>query len=110
MAQECPLNKMQERRPYHPFQKNAPQKSGFKKKPFDKPRQQGFRKRNKFPGPKPFQARAAHIEEMDLDEEQYYQQPEEQEDTADLAVRTLRLPDEKKEKFFAELRELDINF
>ena len=47
---------------------------------------------------------------MDLDEEQYYQQPEEQEDTADLAVRTLCLPDKKKEKFFAELRELDINF
>jgi hypothetical protein len=70
-------------------------------------RQQGYRKSNKPYKPKPFYARGAHIEEVGPEVDG---QPDEEEDTSDLAIRTMSLTDDKKEKFLAEMRELDINF
>ena len=106
MARECPLRKEQEGR-FKSFPKSSPPKQDFKKKSYNQPqRQQGFRKYNKPPRSKPFQARGAQIEEIDSDNKP----KDNEEDTEDLAIRTLKLSDDKKERFLAEMRELDINF
>ena len=72
---------------------------GFKRKPF----KQGLRKCNK-PGFRPFKARGAHIEEVDFDNEP------EQDEAEELALRTSQLSDERREKFYEEMKALDINF
>jgi hypothetical protein len=98
------------KQPSKRYQRNYSPQQSFKKKSFQSnqpPRQQGFRKRNKFPERKPFHARAAYIEEVEQDEEEPYEQ---EDDIPDLAARTSRLSDDKKERLLAELKELDIHF
>ena len=118
MARECPSKKTQQQ-PFKSFQKNYPPKQGFRKpfKSFNQPQQQGFRKRNRFPNKqRQFQARAAYIEEVDPNQNyQYYQeQPDDMENEennpAELAARAINLPDEEKQKFLAEMKQLDIHF
>jgi hypothetical protein len=105
MARECPLRKQQ---PYKPqYQKRYPQKPEFKPKPFFKPqeRHQGFRKKNPFT--RPAYVKAAYIEEMEPEEDQY---EEKEEEVSSLAARTARLSEPEKEIWLAEMKEVGINF
>ena len=102
MARDCPAKKQQ-------FRRDPPPQQGFRKKSFPPRRTQGFRKRNKFIGHKPMHARAAYIEEIDQEDDEQYEE-EEEETVPDLAARTSRLSDDKKERLVAELKALDISF
>jgi hypothetical protein len=108
MARECPLRKSQET-PFKPFKqykpfKGFPSKQSYQKQSYNKPqRKQGYRKYNKPHGSKPVYARGARIEEVESEDEQ-----QEEEDAASVARQAMKLPEDEKEKLFAEMLDLDI--
>jgi hypothetical protein len=127
IAFDCPTRKEQHQ-PYKPRNNPShsfPSRPPFQKKPFgQRPSQGNFRKSNK-PFNKPFhkpfnkpfaynyvqQARAATIEEIGQEDEQYGQYEQyKQEDVQDLAARTARLNDEERTSLMAELNKTSPDF
>ena len=55
--------------------------------------------------------RSAQIEEVEEEVSQrYYEDPQGEDTLAQLAARTVNLPEQDKEAFLAELKALDVNF
>ena len=108
MTCQCPNKKKQApgnwQQSYKPFEQQSP-KPCFQKKT-DCP-QQGYRKHN-FPRQQPAFIREAYIEDYEPQDE-YINEPEEEEPSK-LAVRTSKLSNAQKQKFYQDLKELDIRF